>query len=138
MLICAASAGSRTAWHLPRPARSDGIVSASDCRLSSAAPAGRMGSHRSAHVGSGAMAGRATLVRAEPGFTLPFFERPAPPPPPALIASRIESHAKPGDAILDRARRGGCGAPAAVDAQRRAARLESTPLTPLPAAPVPR
>src|SRR5437773_3795977 len=129
MLIRAASAGSRTAWHLPRPARSDGIVLASDCRLSSAAPAGRMGSHRSAHVGSGAMAGRATLVRAEPGFTLPFFERLAPPPPPALIASRIESDAKPGDAILDLAGRGGWVARAAVDRQRRAVSLESTPLT---------
>jgi len=75
------------------------------------------------------MAGRATLVRAEPGFTLPFFERLAPPPPPALIASRIESDAKPGDAILDLAGRGGWVARAAVDRQRRAVSLESTPLT---------
>jgi len=75
------------------------------------------------------MAGRASLVRAEPGFTLPFFERLAPPPSPALIAARIESDAKPGDAILDLAGRGGWVARAAVDRQRRAVSLESTPLT---------
>ena len=75
------------------------------------------------------MAGRASLVRAEPGFTLPFFERLSPPPPPALIAARIESDAKPGDAILDLAGRGGWVARAAVDRQRRAVSLESTPLT---------
>src|SRR3954447_3277354 len=75
------------------------------------------------------MAGRASLVRAEPGFTLPFFERLASPPPPALVAARIEAHAKPGDAILDIAGRGGWVARAAVDRQRRAVSLESTPLT---------
>src|SRR3954447_26656086 len=75
------------------------------------------------------MAGRASLVRAEPGFTLPFFDRLAPPPPPAMIAARIEADAKPGDAILDLAGRGGWVARAAVDRQRRAVSLESTPLT---------
>ena len=75
------------------------------------------------------MAGRASLVRAEPGFTLPFFERLASPPPPALVAARIEADAKPGDAILDIAGRGGWVARAAVDRQRRAVSLESTPLT---------
>jgi hypothetical protein len=75
------------------------------------------------------MAGRAALVRAEPGFTLPFFDRLAPPPPPALIAARIEANAKPGDAILDLAGRGGWIARAAVDRQRRAVSLEATPLT---------
>jgi hypothetical protein len=75
------------------------------------------------------MAGRASLVRAEPGFTLPFFERLAPPPPPALIAARIEGDAKPGDAILDLAGRGGWVARVAVDRQRRAVSLETTPLT---------
>src|SRR5438128_6959626 len=75
------------------------------------------------------MAGRATLVRAEPGFTLPFFERLAPPPPPALIAERIEGDAKPGDSVLDLAGRGGWVARAAVDRQRRGVSLESTPLT---------
>src|SRR3954451_17590792 len=75
------------------------------------------------------MPGRASLVRAEPGFTLPFFDRLAPPPPPAMIAARIEADAKPGDAILDLAGRGGWVARAAVDRQRRAVSLESTPLT---------
>src|SRR6476646_3314767 len=75
------------------------------------------------------MAGRAPLARAEPGFTLPFFERLAPPPPPALVEARIETLAKPGDTVLDLAGRGGWVARAAVDRQRRAASLESTPLT---------
>ncbi len=75
------------------------------------------------------MAGRAPLVRAEPGFTLPFFERLAPPPPPALVEARIDSLAKPGDVVLDLAGRGGWVGRAAVDRQRRVASLESTPLT---------
>src|SRR3954452_10799452 len=75
------------------------------------------------------MAVRAPLVRAEPGFTLPFFERLAPPPPPALVGARIETLAKPGDVVLDLAGRGGWVARAAVDRPRRAASLESTPLT---------
>src|SRR5262245_15068979 len=75
------------------------------------------------------MAGRAPLVRAEPGFTLPFFERLAPPPPPALVEARIETLAKPGDTVLDLAGRGGWVARAAGPRQRRAASLESTPLT---------
>ena len=37
------------------------------------------------------MAGRALLLRAEPGFSLPAFERFAPPPPPALVAARLEA-----------------------------------------------
>src|SRR3954462_15240370 len=75
------------------------------------------------------MAGRASLVRAEPGFSLPFFDRLAPPPPPGLVAARIESHTKPGDVVLDLAGRGGWVGRAAVDRQRRAVSLESTPLT---------
>ncbi len=75
------------------------------------------------------MAGRASLVRAEPGFSLPFFDRLAPPPPPGLVAGRIEAHTKPGDIVLDLAGRGGWVGRAAVDRQRRAVSLESTPLT---------
>ncbi|HET7703706.1 MAG TPA: hypothetical protein VFK35_09910 [Candidatus Limnocylindrales bacterium] len=75
------------------------------------------------------MAGRASLVRAEPGFSLPFFDRLAPPPPPGLIAGRIEADSGPGDVVLDLAGRGGWVARAAVDRQRRAVSLESTPLT---------
>jgi hypothetical protein len=75
------------------------------------------------------MAGRASLVRAEPGYSLPFFDRLAPPPPPGLIAGRIESHSGQGDIVLDLAGRGGWVARAAVDRQRRAVSLETTPLT---------
>ena len=75
------------------------------------------------------MAGRASLVRAEPGFSLPFFDRLAPPPPPGLVSGRIEAHSAPGDVVLDLAGRGGWVARAAVDRQRRAVSLETTPLT---------
>src|SRR5258705_2870337 len=75
------------------------------------------------------MTSRASLVRAEPGFSLPFFDRLAPPPPPGLVAARIEAHTKPGDVVLDLAGRGGWVGRAAVDRQRRAVSLESTPLT---------
>ena len=75
------------------------------------------------------MAGRASLVRAEPGYSLPFFDRLAPPPPPGLVAGRVESHSGPGDIVLDLAGRGGWVARAAVDRQRRAVSLETTPLT---------
>ncbi len=75
------------------------------------------------------MAGRASLVRAEPGFSLPFFDRLAPPPPPGLIAGPIEAYSAPGDVVLDLSGRGGWVARAAVDRQRRAVSLESTPLT---------
>jgi hypothetical protein len=75
------------------------------------------------------MAGRASLVRAEPGFSLPFFDRLAPPPPPGLISGPIETLSAPGDVVLDLNGRGGWIARAAVDRQRRAVSLESTPLT---------
>jgi hypothetical protein len=75
------------------------------------------------------MARHAPLVRAEPGFSLPFFDRLAPPPPPALVAARLEALSKPGDVVLDLAGRGGWVGRAAVDRQRRAVSLESTPLT---------
>jgi hypothetical protein len=75
------------------------------------------------------MAGRASLVRAEPGFSLPFFDRVAPPPPPALVDARIEAQTGPGDVILDLHGRGGWIARAAVDRQRRAVSIESNPLT---------
>jgi hypothetical protein len=75
------------------------------------------------------MAGRASLVRAEPGFSLPFFDRLAPPPPPGLVAARIEAHSAPGDIVLDLCGRGGWIAHAALDRQRRAVSLESGPLT---------
>ena len=75
------------------------------------------------------MAGRPSLVRSEPGFSLPFFDRLAPPPPPAMVAARIEAQTKPGDVVLDLAGRGGWIGRAAVDRQRRVVSLESSPLT---------
>jgi len=75
------------------------------------------------------MAGRASLVRAEPGYSLPFFDRLAPPPPPGLVAARVDAHTGQGDIVLDLAGRGGWVARAAVDRQRRAVSLETTPLT---------
>src|SRR6266700_2731434 len=38
---------------------------------------------------------RASLVRAEPGYSLPFFDRLAPPPPPGLVAARVAAHPPP-------------------------------------------
>src|SRR6266436_2641371 len=75
------------------------------------------------------MTSRASLVRAEPGFSLPFFDRLAPPPPPGLVAARIEAHSAPGDIVIDLSGRGGWAAHAALDRQRRAVSLESGPLT---------
>jgi hypothetical protein len=75
------------------------------------------------------MAGRASLVRAEPGFSLPFFDRLAPAPPPALVTARLEAHSGPGDIVLDLAGRGGWIAHSAIDHQRRAISIESSPLT---------
>ena len=74
------------------------------------------------------MAGRSLLIRAEPGFSLPAWERLAPPPPPALIAARLEAASSPGDIVLDPFGRGGWVARAAIDRQRRAVSLESTAL----------
>jgi hypothetical protein len=75
------------------------------------------------------MAGRASLVRAEPGFSLPFFDRLAPAPPPALVIARVEAQSSPGDIILDLHGRGGWVAHAAIARQRPTISLESTPLT---------
>ena len=74
------------------------------------------------------MAGRALLLRAEPGFSLPAFERFAPPPPPALIAARIDAASQPGDIVLDLFGRGGWIARAAIDGQRKGISLEGTAL----------
>ena len=71
---------------------------------------------------------RASAPR-RPGYSLPVFERLAPPPPPALLVARIELHTGPGDVVADLAGRGGWVARAAVDRQRRAISIESTPLT---------
>jgi hypothetical protein len=72
---------------------------------------------------------RLTASRADAGGRLPVFERLAPAPPPALLAARIEAHTGPGDVVADLAGRGGWVARAAVDRQRRAVSIESSPLT---------
>src|SRR3954452_3225642 len=74
------------------------------------------------------MAGRALLLRAEPGFSLPAYERFAPPQPPALVAARLEAASAPGDIVLDLFGRGGWVARSAIDHQRKAVTLESTAL----------
>jgi hypothetical protein len=75
------------------------------------------------------MAGRDLPIRSEPGFSLPAFGRLAPPPPPELVAARIEAHSSLGDVVVDLHGRGGWIARAAVDRQRKAASLETSPLT---------
>ena len=74
------------------------------------------------------MAGRALLLRVEPGFSLPAYERFAPPPPPALVAARLEASSAPGDIVLDLFGRGGWVARSAIDSQRKAVSLESSAL----------
>jgi hypothetical protein len=75
------------------------------------------------------MTGRVASTRAEAGYSLPAFERLAPAPSAALLAARIEAHTGPGDVVVDLAGRGGWVARAALDRQRRAVSIESTPLT---------
>jgi hypothetical protein len=66
--------------------------------------------------------------QADAGPTLPVFERLAPPPPPALVARRIEALSRPGDIVVDLHGRGGWFARAAIDRQRSALTIESSPL----------
>ena len=75
------------------------------------------------------MVGRLLLSRAEPGFTLPAFERLAPPPAPELLDTRLEANSAPGDIVADLFGRGGWVARAAIDRQRRAFTIETSPLT---------
>jgi hypothetical protein len=75
------------------------------------------------------MTGRGTPANAEPGHSLPVFDRLAPAPPPSLLAARIDLHTGPGDVVVDLAGRGGWVARTAIDRQRRAVSLEASPLT---------
>src|SRR5688572_10344203 len=75
------------------------------------------------------MTGRVASTRAEAGYSLPAFERLAPAPSATLLAARIDAHTGPGDIVVDLAGRGGWVARAALDRQRRAVSIESTPLT---------
>jgi hypothetical protein len=72
---------------------------------------------------------RASAARLDPGLALPFFERLAPPPPSGLLISRIDQYTGPGDVVADLAGRGGWVARAALDRQRRAISIETSPLT---------
>ncbi len=75
------------------------------------------------------MVGRASIARAAPGFTLPAFERFAPPPLPADLLAQLEAASGPGDVVLDLFGRGAWVARASIDRRRVAVSLESTPLT---------
>src|SRR6476659_1152980 len=75
------------------------------------------------------MTGRTVSARAEPGVSLPAFERIAPVPPNSLLVARIDAHTGPGDIVADLSGRGGWVARSAVDRQRRAISIESSPLT---------
>src|SRR2546430_4258054 len=73
------------------------------------------------------MAARDVLSRAEPRRSLPVLERLAPPPPPELVAARIESHTRPGDVIADLHGRGGGVPRCRVDRDHRPLRAPSRP-----------
>ncbi len=60
---------------------------------------------------------------------MPVFERLAPPPPPDAVVAHLEAFTGPGDVVADLHGRGGWVARAAIDRQRRALTLESSPLT---------
>ena len=75
------------------------------------------------------MVGRLLLSRAEPGYTLPAYERLAQPPPPDLVHARLEANSAPGDIVADLHGRGGWIARTAIDRQRRGFSLETGPLT---------
>ena len=74
------------------------------------------------------MTGRGPLD-PQAGYSLPVFDRIAPAPPPAIVAARIDLHTGPGDVVADLFARGGWVARAAIDRQRLAVSLESSPLT---------
>jgi hypothetical protein len=75
------------------------------------------------------MAHRDLPSRARSGSGLSALDRLAPPPPPDLLAARVEAHSSLGDVVVDLHGRGGWVARAVIDRQRRAVSLESGPLT---------
>ncbi len=75
------------------------------------------------------MTGRMPGSNASGGFSLPAFDKSAPPPSPGAIGARIDQSSGAGDVVADLFGRGGWVARAAVDRQRRAVSLESAPLT---------
>src|SRR4029078_2175701 len=77
------------------------------------------------------MVGRLLLSRAEPGFTLPAYERLSPAAPPELVHARLEANSASGDIVADLHGRGGWIARAAIDRQRRGVTLETAHMAPL-------
>ncbi|MEJ7748177.1 MAG: hypothetical protein WKF56_02675, partial [Candidatus Limnocylindrales bacterium] len=75
------------------------------------------------------MNGRTASGRTRARLSLPILDRLAPAPPAALLIARIDAYTGPGDIVADLAGRGGWVARAALDRQRRAISIESTPLT---------
>ncbi|HEY0443045.1 MAG TPA: hypothetical protein VGC90_02380 [Candidatus Limnocylindrales bacterium] len=75
------------------------------------------------------MAARGLPGPVEPGFSLPAFERIAPPAAPDVVGTWIDRLTEPGDVVVDLHARGGWIARAAVDRDRRAVSIESGPLT---------
>src|SRR5687768_10621471 len=74
------------------------------------------------------MTGRPSQGSIEPGYSLPTFDRLAPPPPPGLVGAQIDTHSVPGEVVADLFGRGGWIARAAIDRQRRVISLEASPL----------
>src|SRR5437899_9657970 len=91
-------------------------------------PVGGCGSRVPVSASICRMTGRGPLD-PQPGYSLPVFDRIAPAPPPAIVAARIDLHTGPGDVVADLFGRGGWVARAAIDRQRLAVSLESSPLT---------
>ncbi len=70
-----------------------------------------------------------SLIRPQPGPSLPSFTRLAPPPPANLLAAELEARSGPGDVVIDLHGRGGWVARAAIGRLRRALDFESLALT---------
>ncbi|HMJ79539.1 MAG TPA: hypothetical protein VK592_00675 [Candidatus Dormibacteraeota bacterium] len=70
-----------------------------------------------------------SLIRPEPGPSLPSFARLAPPPPGNLVAAELEARSGPGDIVIDLHGRGGWVARAAIGRLRRVLDFESIALT---------
>src|SRR4029078_12145881 len=122
-----ASRSTTTAANGPRAAATAGWSGSEGTAASSVTGAGTGQAYRpSASICL--MTGRGPLD-ARPGFSLPVFDRISPAPPPSVVAARIESHTGPGDVVADLFGRGGWVARAAIDRQRLAVSLESTPLS---------
>ena len=75
------------------------------------------------------MPARDLMAYAEPRRSLHAFDRLAPGPSAEAIAAQIETHSRPGEVVVDLHGRGGWVARSALDRQRLAVSVESSPLT---------